>query len=336
MRVFMIGGTGLLGSEAARELIARGHDVTTLALPGLPPGAQLPETMQLHFGNYLACSDDALVSLMHGADAFVFAAGVDERVEAPAPAYAFFAARNNAPLERLLRLAKTAGVKHAVVLGSYFTYFDRMWPEQQLARWHPYIRSRVDQARLAYAEATPEFDVAVLELPYIFGSQPGRKPVWVFLVELLRKMPLATFYPKGGTAMVTVRQCAQAIAGALEQNRGAHAYPLGWFNLTWKAWLKMVHRALGQPHRPVVTIPDWMFKIGAGMRERAAVRRGAEGGLDLVRFASVMSAHTFIDRELAAVPLGVTDDDLEKAVSDSIRQSAAVIGGAEAIGMSPY
>ena len=26
MKIFMIGGTGLLGSEAARELIARGHE----------------------------------------------------------------------------------------------------------------------------------------------------------------------------------------------------------------------------------------------------------------------------------------------------------------------
>lgn len=33
MNVFMIGGTGLLGSEAARELIKRGHSVTSMALP---------------------------------------------------------------------------------------------------------------------------------------------------------------------------------------------------------------------------------------------------------------------------------------------------------------
>ena len=31
MKVFMIGGAGLLGSEAAKELIARGHEVTSIA-----------------------------------------------------------------------------------------------------------------------------------------------------------------------------------------------------------------------------------------------------------------------------------------------------------------
>ena len=30
MKVFMIGGTGLLGSEAAKELIARGKPITIL------------------------------------------------------------------------------------------------------------------------------------------------------------------------------------------------------------------------------------------------------------------------------------------------------------------
>ena len=33
MKVFIIGGTGLLGSEAAKVLIERGHEVTAIALP---------------------------------------------------------------------------------------------------------------------------------------------------------------------------------------------------------------------------------------------------------------------------------------------------------------
>lgn len=45
MKVFMIGGTGLLGSEAAKVLIARGHEVTSLALPPVPEGCELPSEM---------------------------------------------------------------------------------------------------------------------------------------------------------------------------------------------------------------------------------------------------------------------------------------------------
>ena len=33
MNIFMIGGTGLLGCEAATQLIKMGHKVTSVALP---------------------------------------------------------------------------------------------------------------------------------------------------------------------------------------------------------------------------------------------------------------------------------------------------------------
>ena len=47
MKVFMIGGTGLLGAAAAQMFIDRGHSVKTLALPPLPAGAPIPEEMEI-------------------------------------------------------------------------------------------------------------------------------------------------------------------------------------------------------------------------------------------------------------------------------------------------
>ncbi|MCI1644647.1 MAG: NAD(P)-dependent oxidoreductase [Olsenella sp.] len=241
MKVFMIGGTGLLGSEAVRELIARGHEVTALALPPVPKGATLPPEMKIEFGNYLEMSDDEIRAHLRGCDAFVFAAGVDERVEGPAPIYDLYKKFNIDPIKRLLPLAKECSVKHVAICGSYFAYFAKKHPEMQLTRWHPYIRSRIDQENAAMDVAGPGFDVAVLELPYIFGTQPGRKPVWVFLVESICGMKGATMWTRGGTAMVTVRQVGQAIAGAVERNRGGHCYPIGWWNMTWEQMLRIVH-----------------------------------------------------------------------------------------------
>ena len=249
MKIFMIGGTGLLGSEAARELIARGHEVTSIALPPIPTGANLPAAMHIELGNYLEMTDEALRAHLEGCEGFVFAAGVDERVEGPAPIYDMFKKYNIDPVRRLLRLAKEAGVKRAVILGSYFSYFDKLWPQMELSRWHPYIRSRRDQENVALSFADDTFNVAVLELPYIFGTQPGRRPVWVFLVEMLLKMKPVTFFIRGGTAMVTVRQVGQAIAGALERNSGGNCYPIGYENMTWKQLLGIMNRHFGFPKR---------------------------------------------------------------------------------------
>ena len=188
MKIFMIGGTGLLGSEGAKELIRRGHSVVALALPPLPEGAQLPPEMAIEFGNYMELTDEEMRSRMQGCDAFVFAAGIDERVEGPPPVYEMFKKYNITPLERLLKAAKQCGIKHTVICGSYFAYFNRIWPELKMYDNHPYIRSRVDQANMALSFADENFNVAVLELPYIFGTQPGRKPVWVFLVEQIQNM----------------------------------------------------------------------------------------------------------------------------------------------------
>ena len=237
MKVFMIGGTGPLGSEAAKELIARGHEVSSLALPPLPTGAVLPPEMKLEFGNYLEMSDEELKQHFQGCEGFVFAAGVDERVEGPAPIYDLYKKYNIDPVKRLLGLCRECGVKHVAICGSYVSYAARKWPEKELTKWHPYIKSRIDQEAAAMAFAD-DMDVAVPELPYIFGTQPGRKSVWVFLVENVMSMKKVTMYPKGGSTMVTVHQVGQAIAGAIEKNRGGKLLSESMQKGDWKTKLR--------------------------------------------------------------------------------------------------
>ena len=62
----------------------------------------------------------------------------------------------------MLRIAKESGVRHAVICGSYFSYFAKIWPEKELTKWHHYIRSRVDQETMALSFADDSFDVAIL------------------------------------------------------------------------------------------------------------------------------------------------------------------------------
>ena len=112
-------------------------------------------------------SDDQLREKLTGCEGFVFAAGVDERVEGPAPIYDLYKKYNIDPVNRLLKLCKECGVKHTVILGSYFSYAAKKWPEKELTKWHPYIRSRINQENAAMSFADDDFDVAVLELPYI-------------------------------------------------------------------------------------------------------------------------------------------------------------------------
>lgn len=325
MKILMIGGTGLLGSQAARELISRGHSVHSIALPPLPDGALLPPEMTLTLKNSNDMTDDELRALMTGMDGFIFASGVDERVEGPSPIYDFFKKYNITPLERMLRLAKESGIKHVVIAGSYFSYFAKKYPDMELTRWHPYIRSRIDQENMAFSFAGENFAVSILELPYIFGTQKGRKPVWVFLIEMLLKMKGAILYPKGGTTMVTVRQVGQAFAGALERGRGATAYPIGWFNLTWREMISIMNKYMGTPNKRIITIPKFLFAMSANGIEKQHRTAGTEGGLLMSKYVDMQTSNLFIDKEEACLPLGVTDDDIDAAIGESVLLSMEII-----------
>ncbi|MBR7061114.1 MAG: NAD(P)-dependent oxidoreductase, partial [Eubacterium sp.] len=153
MNVLIFGGTGLLGSAAAQIFIDRGHTVKTIALPPLPEGAPIPEEMEIEFGNFLELTDEELEKAMTGVDAFVYAAGVDERVEFPPPVYDMYKKYNIDPVDRCLAMAKKCGVKKCVILGSYFAWLAKEHPEMKLTEKHPYIASRIEQEEVAFKYA---------------------------------------------------------------------------------------------------------------------------------------------------------------------------------------
>jgi len=329
MKVFMIGGTGLLGSEAARLLIEKGHEVSSVSLPPIPSGENLPKEMKLALANYMELSDLEIKELMKDCEGFIFAAGVDERIEGTKPIYDFYAKYNIIPLERMMKIAKEVGVKHVVVLGSYFSYFDREWKELNLYNHHPYIRSRVDQANMALSYASKKMSVSVLELPYIFGTQPGRKPVWTFLIEQIQLMKKATFYPRGGTTMVTVRHVAECICGVLEKGNGGKNYPIGYYNLTWKEMLTIFHEYMGTPKKKIITIPKFLYKIGMKRKVKEFKEKNIESGLNLMKLVDIMTRNAFIDKTFIVDAFDVRPDDIHKAIGQSVSASLSFLNGTE-------
>lgn len=331
MKVFMIGGTGLLGCEAATTLIKRGHQVTSVALPPLPEGAPIPEEMEIIFGDINKKTDDEIAQMLEGSDVFIFAAGVDERVEFPAPVMDYYYRFNIAPLERIFPLCKKAGVKRAVVLGSYFAYLNKIRPEMKLTERNPYMKSRMDQEKVCEDACDENFSACVLELPYIFGTQPGRKPVWTVLIEQIEfmdKWPF-TMYPKGGTAMLTCRQVGQVIAGAAENKAGKtgfEAIPIGMYNMTWPEFLEIVFDARGMHGRKVVTVAPWMMKLGMGKVVKDYKKRGIDSGMDPMQLPDIMDYNLFIDKKWC-LELGVEEDDIKAAITDSIKVSQAAFEG---------
>ena len=317
MKVFILGGTGFIGYHTTLALLKQGHTVETLALPPLPEEGLFPEGVSIHLGNFNQMKDQELLDLMSGCGAVVFAAGADDRVTPKKPAYPFFYQANVLSAKRFFTLAKTAGVSRGVLLNSYFAYFDRVWPELKLSEHHPYIRSRREQEEVVLSLTDRAFSVAILELPYIFGRMPGRTPLWQPLVKYLHWPLPWVFYPRGGSAMVSVENVARAIVGAMKEDVETGFYQIGDENLTWAAFLERLAEAAGL-EKQVVTLPDWVLRVGLWALKTWHGLQGRESGLDPLELVHLQTAETYFDPKPAQEKLGFSGGDLEDAFRETV------------------
>lgn len=315
-KVVVVGGTGFLGYYAVKEFIGRGHSVTIVALPPLPEEGLFPKEVNITLANIDELDDSSIIDILKGHDAIVFAAGADDRVIPKAPAYEFFYQANVRSCKRVLSLARQSGIKRGVILSSYFLYFDRIWPEEKLSEYHPYIRSRKEQAQQSMDVSMPDLQLMILELPYIFGSMPGRTPLWKPLMHYINsRYPL--FYMGGGTNMIAVEHVGEAIVGAIERGEGGRSYTIGDENLTWVVFLERVLGILGKKKR-IVILPTCMVRLMLRVVKLQHSLRGKEGGLDPVKFAAIQTRNTFFDPAPAAKELGYGRGNLEEALKDTV------------------
>lgn len=315
-RVLVLGGTGFIGYHAVRLFRACGWDVTVLALPPLPAAGLLPPEVEVVLADLSRQTDAELEELLKGHDAAVFAAGADDRVTPKAPAWPFFHNANVAQATRFFALARRAGVRRGVLLGSYFAHFARAWPELELARHHPYVRSRVEQEAAVLEAAQPDLELVILELPYIFGRMPGRKPLWTPLIRYLAATPVV-FYPRGGSNMVAVERVAEAVVGAATVGAPVGTYLVGDENLTWVEFTGRLTRLMGR-RKPVVTLPDWSLRPGLGIVRMLHRIQGREGGLDPVEMVRLQTRNAFFDPEPGRRALGFGAGGLDWALEETV------------------
>ncbi|MGI9287535.1 MAG: NAD-dependent epimerase/dehydratase family protein [Pseudomonadales bacterium] len=317
MRVLVIGGTGFLGYHATCELSERGHDVTVLGLPPAPPAGLFSDDVSILLRDIGKLDDGELKALLSGFEAVVFAAGADDRTAPQSPAANFFYEANVRSSVRLTASAVRAGVQRFILLGSYFTHFDREWPEMKLAEHHPYINSRKQQLELTTIVAGTDMALVVLELPYIFGSMPGTVPLWAPLVNYVRSgVPL--YYSNGGSNMVSVHRVAEAIAGACERIDESRIFQVGDQNLSWTDFLQSLCAILGRDDDTVRIIEDNKINRLSWVLDALHSVQGREGGLHSTHFSEVLVSNAFFNPSESRRALGYKRGGLKRAWRDTV------------------
>lgn len=313
--VLIIGGTGFLGYHAGLVLLDRGYHVTALALPDIDLEGWFPSQIPVTYGDIFSMSHDEMGIHMNGFDFMVYAMGPDDRNTPDAPADVFFEEKLVQASTRVFESARKAGIKRAVLLGSYFSYFHRKWPHLKLDVRHPYIGARVRQAESVLNASGSEMDTMILELPYIFGTSPGQIPLWkeVFFDRLLKMNPI--LYPDGGSAMICVENVAEAIAGALETGKAGTRYPVAESDIRWKEMFTIMFSAIGV-NRRFIHVPYWMAALAGIVMMQRYRMNGKEPGLHLRRiFKDIISRDFFLETEHSADILGYGSCDVRAAIA---------------------
>lgn len=308
--VFIAGGTGFLGYYSALLFLKRGCSVSSIALPEeINLDNWFPKEIDLCFGNLFEMSGDEICDLLKdkGFDTFVYGLGPDDRVTPMAPSYDFFHLRLVDQSLKICKAAKKAGIKRCVVMNSYFAYFDRL-QKGKLSNDHPYIRCRVEQATAINGIGEEGvFEVMIMELPYIFGSMPGRIPIWksVFM-DRFEKLPFV-FFPDGGTAAIHVTGVAESIFAAACNGNNGERYPVSSTNIKYRDMINFMMKCAGFDKK-FVKMPHWMcYLSGVGLHIHEKIT-GTQGGLNMTKLMiGLLSEDLFLDSSETQRKLGYNE-----------------------------
>ena len=322
-RIFIVGGAGFLGYHASLELANRGAEVTALALPDELVDESLSSRVNIARANIDELSDEQLTELLSGYDSLVYAAGPDDRVElAPGvQANEFFQTQLVERTERVLRIAKASGVHKVIVYGSYFSYINSHGvcgvPTGSLER-HPYIKARVEQTRRAFALGDDSFSVAVLNIPYVFGTAPGKTPIWKSIfVDRFADSP-KIYYGNGGTTAISAKKIAVLTAQALDLAKHGDELPIGSRDMKLKPMIEQLLSA-ANINKSVGSLPNWLLSMGMKSQWKKSQKADLDFGLDL-RYLNddILRRDFFVDFAATDTKLQVDyDDDVDEAIRET-------------------
>lgn len=267
LRILIVGGTGMIGGHAATFLKSKGNDVTLAARK--PAASTTPmASFPIIIGDY--SKGTFTEADLAPFDAVVFAAGNDIRhISREADAEEFWRVMQIEGVPNFAALARRAGVKRFVQLGSYY---HQVMPH--LAGTDAYVRARKLADEGARAHATADFNVCTLNPPSIVGAISGvpARRYETLTAWAKGQMPdVPDFGPAGGTNYMSVRSLAEAIWGALQNAESGKAYLIGDENLTFTQFFQRIFDRVGSPRRLVELnenhplLPDAFIVPGRGV-----------------------------------------------------------------------
>lgn len=286
MRVYLTGGTGLLGSHLSAELRAAGHEVVALHRAGADTDFLAGLGCELVSGDVLTAGDLAAgmlgcTHLVHSA-ALVYAGGSWPEVHAV----------NVQGTENVLRAASVAGVRHVLHVSSVAVYgtlegpVDESAPlEGALPEGDLYARSKREAEEVVRRlELELRLPVTIVRPSAVYGE---RDRLMVPALARILRSPLVPLFGPGDNTLPVVYagNVASAMVLALEAGRGSETFDLGLdAPLTQRELFERLGAGLGRAPR-LGRIPAPLVRGAVGFLTRLGVGTPGAPHLPLERVA---------------------------------------------------
>jgi len=319
---FVTGGTGFVGANVARALLADGWSVRALARAGSDRRNLLNLDLEIVEGDLTGAD---LASRMRGAEAVFHVA-----------AHYSLYRRDRAALMRsnvlgtrnVLAAAKRAKVRRTVYTSSVAAIgvkergvADETHQGQPHHLIGAYKRSKYLAEREALGAALAGQDVVIVNPTTPIGPWDRKPtPTGEILVRFLTgKMPNAI--PETGLNWVDVTDVARGHVLAYERGRSGQRYILGAENLPLRSLLQRVGREVGRS-APRFSLPLWIPLLAALVDEGLLSRLGREPSIpiDGVRMSREFM---YYDSSKAMIELGYLPGPIDGAIRAAIQWFAA-------------
>jgi nucleoside-diphosphate-sugar epimerase len=286
MRVFLTGGTGLLGSHLAQDLRVHGHEVVALHRRASDTLLLEEHECTLVEGD-IRDEPEKLAPLMEGcshvahAAALVYAGGAWPKIRAV----------NVDGTRNVLTAARLSGVAHGVHMSSVAVYggvpgpvSERTPTDTALPPGDVYARSKREAEDVARGiEEKRGFPVTILRPTAVYGE---RDRLMAPALRDVLKLPLVPLFGPARNALPVVYAGNVAVATrlALEARRPATTYDVGLDHpLTQRELMQWLADGLGLEPR-FVSLPAPLVRVAGGILARLGVRTPGARHLPIDRF----------------------------------------------------